>query len=665
MRNGHTQTALTIFIGLALGVATGYFTKISPLSSTPVTEIIPTFDDAQFAKTDDIDSRLILARQLPSADAAMCAHLAKTMLGKSVSVSYVGDPFADPVIEEIRNAPLPEVAWEGLFKRWMQVAPLAAWDFVVAHHSEELPLREAALKQWALIDTLAAAKAAGDEITNDEKIVILESSVEHDPASGLALVVEWKVDLTKDKSDQRSPLADYVEDLLISLAKKSPRLALEWCEANTPDRLSTVCIGWSRNNLAACLEWIKSRPVEEQQDIMLELCDQPDVTASSVRYIASLCTAEQVKHIIDDALIHIANHDEALSQELIDELLPNPTDRMIARAEICEELQKIDPRKAMDFILPSLRTEMPLFEIPVAHIAGCGLANFPVDPSSPTDYSPISYAFDAYIKLGPAAGIGKNEVLQMLGQIHPQYLPWLLGDNFYALSDQLGSPAQWLEPFISQVTREEMSEIAESFTYKSADEGFQDAKSLDPGVLRDAIIESAVEMMLDANAPVAEVMNQINNLGNNQVDLSGIYFAWMDSDPAAAMKHFAEDKDHTNYEWDSMIRKGQEQYFEQIQTMAENLPPGELRNDVAKSLGTKALETNHDYVTSMYWATEITVKEQRSEQIRDLLDDLQTNRTAAQNKDLIAGIRSNIENSSLSALEKARWLERIETEVAP
>ena len=133
----------------------------------------------------------------------------------------------------------------------------------------------------------------------------------------------------------------------------------------------------------------------------------------------------------------------------------------------------------------------------------------------------------------------------------------------------------------------------------------------------------------------------------------------------AAMKHFAEDKDHTNYEWDSMIRKGQEQYFEQIQTMAENLPPGELRNDVAKSLGTKALETNHDYVTSMYWATEITTKEQRSEQIRDLLDDLQKNRTAAQNKDLIAGIRSNIENSSLSALEKARWLERIETEVAP
>jgi hypothetical protein len=67
----------------------------------------------------------------------------------------------------------------------------------------------------------------------------------------------------------------------------------------------------------------------------------------------------------------------------------------------------------------------------------------------------------------------------------------------------------------------------------------------------------------------------------------------------------------------------------------------------------------------MYWATEITVKEQRSEQIRDLLDDLQTNRTATQNIELIAGIRSNIENSSMSALEKARWLERIETEVAP
>jgi hypothetical protein len=666
MQDHHARLALTLLIGVSLGAATGYFTNFSRCSTAPVTETIPTFDDAQFAKSADVDSRLILARQLPSADAAKCASLAKAMLTKSVvSVSYVGDPFAVPPSEEIRNAPLPEVAWEGLFKRWMQVAPLAAWDFVVAHHSEELPLRESALKQWASIDTLAAASAAGDDITEEEKMIIVLSSTEHDPASGLALVLKWTLNLTKEISDPFSSLDNYIENLLTSLAKKSPRLALEWCEANTPDRLSAVCIGWSRNNPAAYLEWIKSRPVKEQQDIMVELCDQPDVTASYVRYIATLSNAEQVKNIILDALVYIANRDETLSQELIDELLPNPTDRMVARADICDKLRQIDPRKAMDFILPSLRTAMPLFEIPIRQNWGCFGSGFPTTSSPTPDCSSMSNAFGSYIELGPAAGVGKTEVLQMLGQFHPQYLPWMLQENIYGLSQLLGPPAQWLQPFVANATREEIANITDSFYYKTTDQALQDAKSLAPGVLRDTIIESAVEMMLDADTPVAEVMNQINKLGNNQVDLSGIYFAWMDSDPAAAMKHFAEDKDHTHYEWDSMIRKGQEQYFEQIQTMAEKLPPGELRNDVAKSLGTKALETNHDYVTSMYWATEITTKEQRSEQIRDLLDDLQKNRTAAQNKDLIAGIRSNIENSSLSALEKARWLERIETEVAP
>lgn len=228
MQDHHARLALTLLIGVSLGAATGYFTNFSRCSTAPVTETIPTFDDAQFAKSADVDSRLILARQLPSADAAKCASLAKAMLTKSVvSVSYVGDPFAVPPSEEIRNAPLPEVAWEGLFKRWMQVAPLAAWDFVVAHHSEELPLRESALKQWASIDTLAAASAAGDDITEEEKMIIVLSSTEHDPASGLALVLKWTLNLTKEISDPFSSLDNYIENLLTSLAKKSPRLALE------------------------------------------------------------------------------------------------------------------------------------------------------------------------------------------------------------------------------------------------------------------------------------------------------------------------------------------------------------------------------------------------------------------------------------------------------
>jgi hypothetical protein len=660
MQAHHARLALTLLIGVSLGAATGYITKFSPRTAAPVTEAIPTFDDAQFAKAEDIDSRLILARQLPSADAAMCASLAKAMLTKKISVRYSTDPFGPPN-EEIRNAPLPEVVWEGLFKRWMQVAPQAAWDFVVAHHSEELPLREAALRQWARINTLAAAKAAGDEITDDEKIVILESSVEHDPESGLALVLVWKAALIKEERNPFTIVNGIVANLLTALAKKSPATAMEWCHAHSPELLASVCIGWNKINPSAFLDWLNSRPTGEQQNIMIKLCDQEDVTASTLRHFAKLGKAEEVKEIISSGLLHIAKRDENLSQELIDELLPNPTDRMVVRAEICDELRGIDPRKAMDYILPSLRSPMPLFENPDnslgAYIGGrhCSIPNL----------WPFAEAFGDFIKLGPAAGIGKNEVLHLLGQFHPQYLSWMLNNNSDALSNLLGPPARWLQPFITQATREDIANLVSEYAYENAQDALQDAQSLEPGMLQDAVIEQAIETLLDWNTPVAEVLNQLSKIKGNHAELDQVYASWMVSDPVAALRHFAEDSNQTESEWARIIDKGYKQHAEEIQAMAEKLPPGELRDSVASDLSLESRRENADYITAFYWATEIAAKDDRTSFIKFLLEELECDRAAVKNAEIIAGIRSNIENSSLSDAEKARWLEHINTEVAP
>ncbi len=662
MQNGHVRTALTIGIGLLLGGAAAFVTKFSPHTVTFHAAAIPTFDDAQFAKSEDIDSRLILARQLPSADAAMCASLANAMLGKRVRVSDVGDPFADVAPETFHEEPQPISAWKGLFKRWMKVDPLAAWDFAVAHN-DEISLREAALEQWALLDTKAALKALGNDITDADKYAILMACLETDPATGLKLAAEWQFDLVKDQEPFSSHAI--LDSLLYALATKSPSAAMEWCQAHAPDKAATVCLGWIQSNPGDCLNWIQSRPTEQQQILLGELCERKDVCAPVVRCLAALTSVDKLKNQITPALIHIAIRDESIAQVLIDELLSNPTDRMLARAEICQQLNLIDPRKAMAFILPSLRTAMPLFKDPDPRFVGCGMG-FPLTParSAEPSISAIADVFNNYIALGPAAGVGKNEVLQMLKQFHPQYLPWMLRENMNSLTPLLGSPASWLEPFVAQASREELSDILSECNYNTR-EALQDVKSLAPGLLRDVIIERTVEILLENDTPVPEVMNQLKSFGEHHTDLGVMYFYWMDSDPAAAMKHFADDSVHTNDEWVSMIRKSKEQHFEQIQTMAEKLPPGELRNNVAKFLGAQALEINHDYVTSLYWATEITAKEQRTEQIRNLLDNLQTNRTASQNKELIEGIRSIIENSALSTSEKSRWLERIEMEVSP
>lgn len=660
---GSNKTILTIFIGLSLGGAAGYLSKPSKTPPQPHTADVP-FDVAHFAKAEIVESGLSLARQLPSADAEKCAALAKTMLTKRITYNEPSDPFAAYSPDDNILVPLPERVWEGLFKRWMQVAPQSAWEFVLAHHSDEIPLRVAALHQWALLDPAAAGAAAGKEITGDEKRVILSACTESDPACGLALMLEWGKDLSKALDD---PFVDFdppLAELLIQLAKKSPSAALEWCQTHSPESISDVCIGWNRNDPAACLEWIKSRPLEQQEEIMEQVCNQPDVSSLSLRHFASLCKAGDVRETILTGLQTIAALDETLSQALIDELLPNPTDRMSARASIGYILADVDPRKAMQFILPSLREAMPLYETPALRGFCCGVVP-PAFRSSQENYDGIVEVWSSYLRLGPEAGIGKEQVLDTLRQIDPQYIPWILGRNFNELKESMGPLGQWLQPLVKDVTREEIGDLIDSFYYEKSEEALKDVKSLSPGFLRDRIIQKYGIALHDNEIPVAEVMDRVKALGDNQADLGELYAYWMDSDPVAAMKHFADNPSPTSNEWKSVINDGYKDHAEQIQTMAEALPPGALRDDVADALAETSLRENSDYITAMYWATEITSREQRTTQIRSMLEKLQSDRPASSNEETIAGIIRNIENSSLSDEEKSRWLDRIENEVLP
>jgi hypothetical protein len=397
---------------------------------------------------------------------------------------------------------------------------------------------------------------------------------------------------------------------------------------------------------------------------MEQVCNQPDVSSLSLRHFASLCKAGDVRETILTGLQTIAARDETLSQALIDELLPNPTDRMSARASIGYILADVDPRKAMQFILPSLREAMPLYETPALRGFCCGVVP-PAFRSSQENYDGIVEVWSSYLRLGPEAGIGKEQVLDTLRQIDPQYIPWILRDNFNELKESMGHLGQWLQPLVKDVTREELCEVLDYFNYESSEEVLQDVKSLSPGLLRDGIIEKYAVMLLEKATPVNVVMGRLDALGDNQADRGELYSYWMDSDPVAAMKHFADNPSPTSNEWKSVINDGYKDHAEQIQAMAEALPPGALRDDVADALAETSLRENSDYITAMYWATEITSRELRTTQIRSMLEKLQSDRSASSNEETIAGIIRNIENSSLSDEEKSRWLDRIENEVLP
>lgn len=655
-------TIFTLLAGLALGAASGYLSKSSPRATEPVTRATPDFDEKRFAHAEATDSSLMLAQQLPYADAQKCAALAKTMLAKRIIYEIATDPFATNSPIETRESPLPPKAWEGLFKRWMQVAPQAAWDFLKAHE-EELPLREAALRQWALIDPSAAVRAAGAEITTDEQEVILKACAKSDPALGLKLVTEWNIDLSDADVDPFGVDGTAIPNLLTELAKKSPAAAIEWCQANAPDLLSAVCIGWNHNDPKACLQWIQTLPTKQQQDIMTELCDQPDVSASSLRHLASLCEQHQVRNAMQNGLYQIAKNHEALSQQLIDEFFTNPADRMQLRADIGDSLRESDPRKAMNFILPSLRTSLPLFKIPAARYMGCGLGGGFFPPDNNGQYSSMAYIFNDYLALGPNAGVGKKEALATLREIHPQFVPWMLQENFSELREILGSPAQWAQEFYSKQAHEAFSNIIMYMDYSTSDAALQDVKSLSAGPLRDLIIERWIEIELENEATDATIMEQLSNYPDSQVDFSTFYRHWIDSAPEAALKHFTNNPHATSDEWAGIIDRGYKEHAQKIQNMADALPAGELRNSVAIALSKTSLEDHTDYTTSMYWATEIGVKKDRAAQMGSILEKWQADDDALQNAALIEGVRSNITHSPLSDTEKALWLERIESEV--
>ena len=97
--------------------------------------------------------------------------------------------------------------------------------------------------------------------------------------------------------------------------------------------------------------------------------------------------------------------------------------------------------------------------------------------------------------------------------------------------------------------------------------------------------------------------------------------------------------------------------------MAAALPKGELRDSVSAKLADIAMEKQSDYVTSIYWATEIASKKDRANQMRLTIEKWQIDREAWQNETLIENLRTNIEHAPLTAAEKALWLERIESEV--
>jgi len=651
---------LVLCCGLVVGGTLGRYRTLQ-LSQNQSNQPVPVvFHAEQFAQASSPDSAMILARNLAQADAQRCAELAKAMLAKRIKVTAPIDPFSSNSKLETYEEMLPSRAWSGLFKRWMKVNPQAAWEFVLAHHSEKLPLREVALFQWALYDPLAAVQAAGSPIDSTEKAEILRACVEKNPALGLDLLRQWGLDSLNDDPDDPFDRNDFLPSrLLRKHAETSPAAALEWCQAFAPDELFSVCAGWIKRDEAACLAWLQTQEVEKQMDLLESLLGEEEVTTASIRQLAALCKPEEMFSWVDDGLCRLAKRDLGLAQSLIQELLKNPTDRMQARALIAEEWMDVDPRKAMEILLPSLREALPFYEEPMPHLT-------PYDPSISTNRGPDIYAatavLEAYIDLGPAAGVSSQEILQVLRDIHPQYHAWLIGENWEGLTEALGRPSEWALPFLQDMPREDLKDLLGYFE-EPPDVFWSDLKKIPEGALHDVMSERYLELLIDDDAPLDVLMARAKELGGTRLDLSPVYDVWIDRDPAAALQHLVTNPDAKPTEWTRLILNGYREHAAEIHNVVEQMPEGDLRAEAVHSLTHAALYYSDDIVSSVYWATEISDRFKRTEFLREIWKHWQEDEKRSRDPQILEGVRQNLEHSPLEAREKALWLERLESEV--
>lgn len=665
------KTILILCSGLMLGGMAGYFRAKMSFHRAVGEAESTVFHERAFAQASSIDSAIMLAQQLPLADVQKCAALAQAMLTKRVRMLVMEDPFADQSSEKYEDKPLPPRVWEGLFRRWFQVAPDAAWAFVTDHHSAELPLRDVALRQWALLDPLAAVKAAGEGISSVEKLAIVESCVEEWPLIGLNLLVEWKEGLRNDAAtddpftSSKPDCFQLMNSLLQKFAEQSPQEALGFCQRHEPYLVSYVCMGWMRKDAAACLAWIRELPAEEQKSMLEEMCRDHDVNAQVIRQLASLCVTEQILKRIEVGLIFVAKRDVSLAQSLINELLSNPTDRILARCTISNDMMKSDPRRGLAFVLPSLREPLPLkYDTSLRYYDA--FSDFPITAGNESnrspDFSAISSVLEHYLQLGPAAGVQKSEVLQFFQDIHPQYYDWLIGNHTGELNALLGDPTDWLPPYLEKLSREEIQNVADGFEYGSPEELQAAMAKVAPGNFRDVLADEYFSQLLDNEVPVEVVIAEAKAY-DGQLDWSSLYPAWLKRSPDEALSHLMANERATENDWAETIHLRYATHADHLESAVEKLPRGALRDAAVQNLSKAAMQNKKDAVTAVYWATEIENAAERYRQMSRTWQQWESDLGLREHPQVIEGIRQNLENSALDAREKAAWLERLESEV--
>lgn len=618
-------------------------------------------EKTQFALAQGVDAALLLARHLPLADAEKCIALAKEMLAKRWKVEVTVDPFDDKAEKSYEDQYLPEQVWEGLFKRWMQVAPQDAWAFVEKHHSNELPLRIAALRQWALHDPFAAVKATGQGIKEEEQMVIANACTETNPSIGLQLLVEWGVSFESNAANDSNAreFAEIRVGLLQKFAARAPREALDFCQSHFPNMVGDVCAGWMRSNANECLAWISEHSQDEQKNIYQTLCEQPDVSIDTLKRYVALRGSEDRCELYEAGLSTIAHRDPALAQSLIGELFSNPTERLVLREQIAVATLGREPRKAMEFILPSLRDPLPINHGPQLMIQMAPGHFFDQGPS----YGDTADFFEEFLSLGENGGANKETVLAMLQEIHPQHRAWMMESNINGLSEIFGRNPEWLLGITYGISRDDLDSYVACMNYPSSTEIVVDMKNLPAGDLRDAMAEHAISTMLEEDQPVAVVVEKAKEWGGN-VNWHGIYQVWFDEAPEEALHHFMSQPQTRESEWHEVISSAYSTHSDLLVQAVERMPLGEVRDYAMECISFAAMKENADVVTSIYFATGVQNRVDRNRLMQSLWTEWQNHDKVSQDPRVIDGVRQNIEHSQLDAAEKRRWLDRLESEVS-
>jgi hypothetical protein len=606
---------------------------------------VPVFEPMP-AGMDDLETRIWLSEHLLDAGSERLKEIATRLA-------------ATPDLEER--------AWEGLFSRWFEMDPAAAWAFAAGNQD----LRPLALEEWAALDPDAARKAF-DSPSLDDLAAVVRGALRRDVVRAFQLIDEG---LAANPGTESAFLLRFSVEggHLAEWASLNPEAAAAWAE-RTQIHFMQGALLWGRwkNDPAAAKAWLsqQERPDRHLSELAFFAGDSDHYQSALMDFLADALPAGNNRmEIIQQILEGLAYRDPDFAAKEAARVIPDEAMRAEAIGKIASLVAKTDFAKAwslLETLDPSVqgiqRVQIPAIEI---------RAGSEADRAPP----PFQYGWHLTSMRGlESPAEARRELLERLMETDKQEAIRLMEGLPSRSFSHSGSYAFWT--WADRDYQEAVRWLAGKLGGEGGDEGIEEISdlvdrsaspdeistlidSLPPGTVRSALATLRVDELANTDPLAAlQLAREASTAGE---PVTRAYATWSSSDPVAALEHLAEDSAAPAEAWEVVVEDAFKKAPETTAQTIEALPDGPVR-DVAISTVLESMG-NSDPLEASAWALALGDTDKRKAAIEEVLGHLTRDLRLVRDPATADELRQQVEDAAdLPDAERQRWLERIDFE---